>query len=247
MSELHKRIKNRRIELGLTQDELAKKLGYKSRSSINKIESGKNDIPQSKISSIAKALNVSLLELLDLAPDDHDAIADIATKTHTHPAYITGKTDENNYWKYALEESINDLKYIKLKQSITQYNNDLQDAILTLWAYYINNFISDWYYESEKVTAKSLDTTYFLNILNDLYEDFRDYVNYESENFNDENDEDKSIVSFMESINRRKAKLVNTILDLLDTTISRTILNKDENVLIFLPEIINKYGDKKDK
>lgn len=32
------RIKKRRLELGMTQDELAKKLGYKSRSSVNKLE-----------------------------------------------------------------------------------------------------------------------------------------------------------------------------------------------------------------
>lgn len=57
--ELYNRIKKRREELGLSQEELAKKMGYKSRSSINKIERGTNDIPQSKISAFAKALDVS--------------------------------------------------------------------------------------------------------------------------------------------------------------------------------------------
>ena len=38
IQEVYKRIRQRREELGLSQDELAKKLGYKSRSSINKIE-----------------------------------------------------------------------------------------------------------------------------------------------------------------------------------------------------------------
>lgn len=57
--EIYKRIKIRREELGMSQEELAKKLGYKSRSSINKIETGENDIPQSKISSFAKALLVT--------------------------------------------------------------------------------------------------------------------------------------------------------------------------------------------
>ncbi len=33
----------------MSQEELATKLGYKSRSTINKIEMGKNDITQSKI------------------------------------------------------------------------------------------------------------------------------------------------------------------------------------------------------
>lgn len=59
MLELYERIRNRREELQMTQDELAKKIGYKSRSSINKIERGENDIPQSKILSFARALNTT--------------------------------------------------------------------------------------------------------------------------------------------------------------------------------------------
>lgn len=57
--ELYKRIKRRREELGLTQEELATKMGYKSRSSINKIEMGENDIPQSKIVQFAAALDAT--------------------------------------------------------------------------------------------------------------------------------------------------------------------------------------------
>ena len=53
------RIKLRREELGLSQDELAKKLGYKTRSSITKIEKQANGLPQNKIVAIAKALNTS--------------------------------------------------------------------------------------------------------------------------------------------------------------------------------------------
>ena len=53
------RIKNLRIDKGMTQDELAQKVGYTSRSSINKIELGLVDIPQSKIVAIADALNTT--------------------------------------------------------------------------------------------------------------------------------------------------------------------------------------------
>lgn len=59
MDILYKRIKQRREELDMSQDELAKKAGYKSRSSINKIELGKSDIPQSKIVAIADALSTT--------------------------------------------------------------------------------------------------------------------------------------------------------------------------------------------
>ena len=53
------RIKERRESLNLSQEELALKLGYKSRSTINKIESGINDITQSKVVEFAKALQTT--------------------------------------------------------------------------------------------------------------------------------------------------------------------------------------------
>jgi transcriptional regulator with XRE-family HTH domain len=48
-----------RKQLGLTQEELAKKMGYKSKSTINKIELGINDIPQSKIFQFAEVLGTT--------------------------------------------------------------------------------------------------------------------------------------------------------------------------------------------
>ena len=53
------RIKKRREQLGLTQEDLATITGYKSRSSINKIELDGRVLPQSKIVSFAKALNTT--------------------------------------------------------------------------------------------------------------------------------------------------------------------------------------------
>lgn len=57
--EIGDRIKKRREELGMSQEELAKKVGYKSRSSINKIEIDGRGLPQSKIVAFAKALETS--------------------------------------------------------------------------------------------------------------------------------------------------------------------------------------------
>lgn len=61
---LHNRIKERRIELNMSQQELADILGYRSRSSINKIEQGINDIPQSKIKDFAVALKTTSAQLM---------------------------------------------------------------------------------------------------------------------------------------------------------------------------------------
>ena len=53
------RIKEKREELNMSQDELAMRLGYKSRSSITKIEKDGRDLPQKKIYAISQVLGVS--------------------------------------------------------------------------------------------------------------------------------------------------------------------------------------------
>lgn len=62
--DIGERIKERREFLGLSQDELAHKVGYKSRSSIQKIETGKTDVSQTKISQIANALDTTACYLM---------------------------------------------------------------------------------------------------------------------------------------------------------------------------------------
>ena len=64
--EFHKIIRSRRIALKMTQQELAQKLGYKSTSTIAKIESGENDIPQAKLVAFAEALNTTPADLMGL-------------------------------------------------------------------------------------------------------------------------------------------------------------------------------------
>ena len=57
--EIGSRIRAKREELGMTQEQLANKLGYKSKSSITKIESGERDLRQKKIKTIADALGTT--------------------------------------------------------------------------------------------------------------------------------------------------------------------------------------------
>ena len=70
-----------REKLGLSQEELAKKLGYKDRSTIAKIESNVNDITQSKIVAIAEALQTTPAALMGW---DHQS-----THTGKLPSNIT--------------------------------------------------------------------------------------------------------------------------------------------------------------
>ena len=55
----YERIKELRENLGLSQQELAERVGYKTASAVNKIELGLRDLNQSKIFAFANALNVS--------------------------------------------------------------------------------------------------------------------------------------------------------------------------------------------
>ena len=57
--EIGNRVRLLREELRMSQDELATRLGYKSRSSINKIELGQRNLTQSKIKALADALDTT--------------------------------------------------------------------------------------------------------------------------------------------------------------------------------------------
>lgn len=62
------RIKNRRLELELSQDQLAQKVGYKSRSSINKIELSR-ELPLKKVQLMADALETTPGYLMGWTPE----------------------------------------------------------------------------------------------------------------------------------------------------------------------------------
>lgn len=59
------RIKQRREELGISQEELARRMGYKNRSTIAKIEGEVNDLSQSKVRAFAQALDTTPAYLMD--------------------------------------------------------------------------------------------------------------------------------------------------------------------------------------
>ena len=69
MSTVGENILLMRKQLGLTQEELAKRMGYKSKSTINKIELGINDIPQSKIVQFAEVLGTTPAHLMGWKED----------------------------------------------------------------------------------------------------------------------------------------------------------------------------------
>ncbi len=84
MISLYKNIKEQRLRLGLTQSDLAQKLGYADKSMIAKIESGKIDLSHSKIKEFAKALGVTPFDLMGWSDDELDD----GTSAEQEPYYI---------------------------------------------------------------------------------------------------------------------------------------------------------------
>lgn len=129
-------IKNRRIELGMTQEELAEKLGYTSKSSIAKIETGKNDVTQSKIVAFAKVLQTTPSYLMGWD----------SNRTHDSGIDETEAKKEDDF-KAQLAD-YNDTKFDLLKKTAIYINHyaDIEDyaKVLDLYEYIIeNDFTSD--------------------------------------------------------------------------------------------------------
>jgi virginiamycin A acetyltransferase len=64
-NEFGEKVKEIRKKAGLNQDEFAKELGYTSRSTINKIEKGVNDISYDKLELLIRKFDVDVNELFD--------------------------------------------------------------------------------------------------------------------------------------------------------------------------------------
>ena len=76
LMNMYERIRQLRISAGMSQDDLARAMGYKDRSMITKIESGKVDISQKKILAFSRVLNTTPRYLMgweDEFPDHVDA------------------------------------------------------------------------------------------------------------------------------------------------------------------------------
>lgn len=85
------RIKYRRIELEMSQDELARRLGYKSRSSINKIERDASGLPQNKIADIAKALQTTPAYIMgwEEVQKKADTVSDAVLRMKSDPEFLS--------------------------------------------------------------------------------------------------------------------------------------------------------------
>lgn len=108
------RVKKRRESLNLTQEELAKRAGYKSRSSINNIETGR-PVSQKIVEKLATALNVSPSYLMCWTDDDGLDIRD------TNTIDLTQRKESSDFDKATFEIS----EEIKTKNAFINYINSI--------------------------------------------------------------------------------------------------------------------------
>lgn len=64
VKRMGQRVKVQREMMLMTQDELARRIGYLGKSSISRIEKGETEIPQSKLKAFADALNTTIPYLM---------------------------------------------------------------------------------------------------------------------------------------------------------------------------------------
>lgn len=107
---LGEKVKLKREELNLSQEELAEKMNYKSKTSIHKIEVGITDLPLSKVKELAAVLK-------------------------TTPAYLMGweeeksQEKENNIFSKLTDEELAKLEKFKNMSTVMFMNegNDISD------------------------------------------------------------------------------------------------------------------------
>ena len=85
------RIKQKRMELGWSQRELANKMGYSDNSTLARIENGKVDVYQNKIVQFSEVLGVSIAYLMGWEEEQkkNDIQADIILKMRTDSTFMS--------------------------------------------------------------------------------------------------------------------------------------------------------------
>jgi transcriptional regulator with XRE-family HTH domain len=96
------KIKSLREDKKLSQSELATLVGYKDKTAIAKVEAGKVDLPQSKISAFAKALNTTTSYLFSDEPEE--------------PVTIAAHFDGDEYTEEELDEIKAFAEFVKTKR-----------------------------------------------------------------------------------------------------------------------------------
>jgi transcriptional regulator with XRE-family HTH domain len=80
--EIGEKIKQRRMQLGWSQRDLASRMGYTNNSTIAKIEQGKVDVSQARVVQFSKVLGVTIAWLMDWEEEEkkNDQLVPLVTR-----------------------------------------------------------------------------------------------------------------------------------------------------------------------
>jgi transcriptional regulator with XRE-family HTH domain len=126
---LGKRITQRRQEINMTMDELAHLMGYKHRSSIQKLENGENGLPSDKVEELAGYLQMDPAELMGWIRLD--------AKNHGMTKLV----------QKALEQVMPSEEEFKLLNDMAMLNADGQELVLN----FINSLLQNSKYREKEV------------------------------------------------------------------------------------------------
>lgn len=119
------RVKKRREELGLTQQELSNKMGYSNKSAISRIETCGNKISIKRVSSLADALNCTTAYLMGWEDIVFDDVSDNSKKYNDY--LIKLKDNNGNEELLEMEVKIHEI------MSDEMYRSKLQNEINFLY------------------------------------------------------------------------------------------------------------------
>lgn len=178
-------IRQKRQLLGMTQQELSDKVGYKARTSINRIENGLVEVPDSKLKKIAEILNCSIGDLLGDTTEKKTCNNSDITQINIDMTYqkalsYNGVSDDDLneillqvWYRYSKEYKniVNDiddlvLKFYELKNKIKRTNTIYKDILK--WFDDINGGI-----ELNNISGDTKNA-----LINDLYEMSRNADKY---------------------------------------------------------------------
>ena len=128
------RIKNRRIELGLTQSELARKMGYTSRTSICTIEKNKENLTTSRVIKLAEALNTTPSYLMGWVDDPNLSKEEIFEKERSErlSAYANALTAQAHKANHENSPPPESLRIAMAYDNAPQHIKDAIKALLQI-------------------------------------------------------------------------------------------------------------------
>lgn len=135
------RIKERRLDLGMTQEELADKVGFKARASVSRLEGGDRNIPLSKLKKLAEVLETTVGYLMGM----EDNMGTTTTNTGNHNTTNTNNcySDCGSSTKETIEPTDKDSALHKIMDLLLTHKKEFKKSDLEWLRQNIDYFMSE--------------------------------------------------------------------------------------------------------